>query len=188
MQAMTQPSEAPLLVLVNGRPATGKTSIAERLSTDLGIPLFTKDAVKELLGEVVGAADRDAARTLGEASIALIFQHAEAVLASGAAVIVECPLIPELSERPLRELQERTRCRIMQIFLVAHADVILSRYDARDRNEVHFDDEARKELEVSLRLTQVDPVPVTGETVHIDTTDFDSVDVDALVERVRAAL
>jgi predicted kinase len=98
---MVDASSSPLLIIVNGRPATGKTSIAERLSTELGIPLFTKDAVKELLGEVVGAPDRGAAKALGEASIALIFQHAETVLATGSPAIIECPLIPELTVEPL---------------------------------------------------------------------------------------
>jgi predicted kinase len=185
---MADAAASPLLVIVNGRPATGKTSIAERLSTELGIPLFTKDAVKELLGEVVGAADRGAAKTLGEASIALIFQNAETVLASGSPAIVECPLIPELSIRPLAEMQERTGCRLLQIFLVADAGVILARYDSRDRNGVHFDHEARQELEVSLRLTQVDPVPIDGETIELDTTEFDSVDVEALIAHVREQL
>jgi predicted kinase len=188
MQAMTEHSEPPLLVIVNGRPATGKTRLAERLSAEFGIPLFTKDAVKELLGDVVGAADRDAAHTLGHASIVLIFQHAEAVLATGAPAIVECPLIPELSADPVRELQERTGCRILQIFLKADPDVILRRYDERDRNEVHFDEEARKELELSLRQTEVDPVPIDGETIHLDTTDFDDAEIEMVFERVRAAL
>jgi hypothetical protein len=66
--------------------------------------------------------------------------------------------------------------------------VILARYDSRDRDEVHFDHDARQELEVSLRLTQVDPVPIDGETIEVDTTEFDSVDVDALIARVRGQL
>jgi predicted kinase len=185
---MVEPSESPLLVIVNGRPATGKTHIAERLSAELGIPLFTKDSVKELLGEVVGAPDRQAARALGEASIHLIFQNAEIVLATGAPAIVESPLIPELSVDMLRELQGRTGCRILQIFLTADPETILERYDGRDRHDVHFDGEAREELEQSLRTTEVDPVPIDGETITLDTTDFDNVDLEALTERVRAVL
>jgi len=188
MEGMPEASASPLLVIVNGRPATGKTSLAERLSTDLGIPLFTKDAVKELLGDVVGAPDRGAAKTLGEASIALIFQHAETVLATGSPAIIECPLIPELSIEPLAGLQERTNCRMLQIFLVADPDVILKRYDGRERNDVHFDEDARIELESSLRLTQVDPVPIEGETIRLDTTDFDQLDIEGLVARVREQL
>ena len=185
---MQAPADSPLLIIVNGRPATGKTGLAGRLSTELGVPLFTKDAVKELLGDVVGAADRDAAKTLGEASIALIVQHAEAVLATGSSAMVECPLIPELSVAPVREVQERTGCRVLQVFLTADPEVILERYGERERNEVHFDAEAREELEVSLRTAEVGPVPIDGETITLDTTDFDTVDIEALTERVRAAM
>lgn len=176
----------PLLIIVNGRPATGKSAVAARISERLEIPLFTKDEVKELLGEVVGAADRDAARVLGEASIALIFQHAEAVLATGVDAIVECPLIPELTVPVLAGLEERTHCRFLQLFFVADPEVILERYGDRDRSDVHFDDEARKELEASLRTSELEPVPLpAGETWTIDTTDFEAVNVDGIVERVR---
>jgi len=185
---MTDAPAGPVLVLVNGRPATGKSSVASRLSESLGIPLFTKDEVKELLGDVVGAPDRETARTLGEASIALVFQHAEAVLATGASAIVESPLIPELTVPILDRIESRTGCRVLQLFLVADPEVILERYRNRDRSDVHFDDEAIDELEQSLREAEVPPVPIRGETWTLDTTDFEAVDLDALAERVRQAV
>lgn len=181
-------ADMPLLIIVNGRPATGKTWLAERLSTDLGIPLFTKDEVKELLGDVVGAADRESARALGEASIHLIFEHAEAVLLTGQPAIIECPLIPDLSVEPIAKIQQETGCRLLQLFLRADPEVILERYERRHRNEVHFDEDAFEELKVSLQATEVDPVPIDGQTVVLDTTDFELVDIDALISQIRAAL
>lgn len=178
----------PLLILVNGRPATGKSAIASQLSEALDVPLFTKDEVKELLGEVVGAPDRDAARALGEASIALIFQHAEAVLATGAPAMVECPLIPELTVPILEGIEERTGARVLQLFLVADPDVILERYRNRDRSDVHFDDQAVQELEQSLRESEVPPVPIHGETWTLDTTNFEAVDLGSLAGRIRGQI
>ncbi|MEZ4553569.1 MAG: AAA family ATPase [Dehalococcoidia bacterium] len=182
---MTTEELAPLLILVNGRPATGKSGIAAQLSEALDVALFTKDEVKELLGDVLGAPDREAAHALGEASIALIFQHAEAVLATGAPAMVECPLIPEFTVPILRGIEERTGCRLLQLFLVANPAVIVERYRNRERSEVHFDAEALRELERSLAEESIPPVPVSGATWTIDTTDFRSVEVDALAERIR---
>ncbi len=46
----------------------------------------------------------------------------------------------------------------------------------RHRNEVHFDEDAFEELKVSLHTTEVDPVPIDGDTIILDTTDFESID------------
>jgi 2-phosphoglycerate kinase len=46
--------ELPLLVIVTGPPGAGKTAIATELRTRLGLPLITKDALKELLGAALG--------------------------------------------------------------------------------------------------------------------------------------
>ena len=44
------PSAAPrTVVLVNGIPGSGKTTVARRLAAELGLPLFAKDTVKEAM-------------------------------------------------------------------------------------------------------------------------------------------
>jgi hypothetical protein len=50
---------------VTGPPATGKTTLAERISRELGLPLVAKDAIKERLYDTVGAGDRAWSQRLG---------------------------------------------------------------------------------------------------------------------------
>jgi predicted kinase len=49
----TAPGPAPV-VLVNGLPGAGKTTLARQLSRRLGLPLFSKDTIKETLADVFG--------------------------------------------------------------------------------------------------------------------------------------
>jgi glucokinase len=48
-----------LVVLVNGLPAAGKTTLARALSNRLSLPLFSKDVIKEAHADVFGVQPPD---------------------------------------------------------------------------------------------------------------------------------
>ena len=61
-------------VLVNGVPASGKSTVARSIALRLGCPLMTLDTVKEPLFDAFGTGDREHNRKLGRASYAIIFR------------------------------------------------------------------------------------------------------------------
>ncbi|MFT4184603.1 MAG: ROK family protein [Rhizobium sp.] len=61
------------VVLVNGVPASGKSSLAKSLSRRTGWPVLSLDGIKNPFLEHIGGVDRDFNRTLGKASYQAIW-------------------------------------------------------------------------------------------------------------------
>lgn len=80
---------APLVVVVTGMPAAGKTTIAGALSRDLGLPLVSRDKIKERLYDTLGVGDLEWSGRLGGAAFALLFDSARLMTESGHSVMLE---------------------------------------------------------------------------------------------------
>ena len=77
------------LLLVTGLPATGKTTLARVLARRWSAPLLAKDAIKEPLLDVLGAADAAASRRLSDLSFAILFALARELVTAGVSVVLE---------------------------------------------------------------------------------------------------
>ncbi len=179
-------SHRPALIIVTGRPATGKTTFARRLSKATGIPLFAKDDFKELLHGVFGAEDREESRKLGLASYSLLRHTAETMLASNQSLIIESNFDAAGSEPWIRQLEERYLPSVVQILLDAERNAIIQRYTERsaDRHPAHFDDIAIEEFKPGLSKPYAPP-EISGHTLSFDTTDFGKFDTDLAISQVK---
>jgi len=92
------------LVIVGGAPATGKTTLARTLGTSLGLPVITKDDVKEALAAPFPTGDRDWSRQLGAAAYGALFAVAELILAAGHGLVLESNFRSGISDAPLLAL------------------------------------------------------------------------------------
>ena len=72
-------SDLPLLVVVTGPPAAGKTTVARGIAQRLRLPLVEKDTIKEALFDTLGTGDLAWSRRLGEATYGVIWALREAV-------------------------------------------------------------------------------------------------------------
>jgi predicted kinase len=190
--------QRPLLIVVNGAPAAGKTMLAAQLERSLGLPGFSKDGFKETLYEIDSSerwlellADRAFNSLLGAAAIRLMFEAAETVLASGGSVLIEANLRPDLAGPALAAIEERTGCRLLQVFVDAESETLIERFVSRQRSEQRhfghrmFDGEG---VHVGTQLTESYPRLDITDTIGVDTTDLDALDYTPVVEAVRTQL
>src|SRR5213079_1899630 len=99
----------PLLIIVSGPRCTGKTTLARGIAAELGLPLITKDGIKELLFDSLGWSDRDWSRRLGRATYPLLYYFVEAQLRAGRSHVVESNFYPAYSAEAFRALRRAHR-------------------------------------------------------------------------------
>jgi predicted kinase len=174
--------EQPLVVVVTGPPAAGKSTLARELASRLRLPLIAKDTIKEALFDGLGTGDLAWSQRLGTATYLAIGALLEDAVAAGACVVTEANFVrgSDLETR-LASLP----ARFVQIHCSAPLDVLLERYAARERHPGHVDGERLDALREAVESGRHDPLDLPGETIHVDTAR--PFDLASIVERVLEA-
>lgn len=183
----------PLLLIVNGLPATGKTTLARLLAADLALPVFSRDAIHETLFDALGAGRIALSPALGSTAFALLYASAGAVLAAGQSAIIEAFFgRSELRTGELLRLRATCAYRPFQVVCRADGQALLERFIARvrsgERHGSHRDLEWLASNETLLLSGRIAPLALDGPLVEYDTTTPRASDYAALLQRVRAAL
>jgi predicted kinase len=159
-------------------PAAGKTTLARALSEALGIPLVTKDDIKEELYDSLGVGDVEWSQRLGKASYALIFVFCRELLAAGSSVIAEANFFAGMDEARFLELPPH---RLVQVHCAVPFEVLLSRFETRaDRHPGHLDRDRAGELRRRYDEATHAPLSLPGEVINVDTSG--SVDVAVIAQ------
>ena len=169
----------PVVVVVQGPPAAGKTTVARELAALLHLPLIAKDTVKEALFEALGTGDLAWSARLGAATYLVLGALVEESAGTGASLVLEGNFVhgSEL-EAQLAALPTR----IVQVHCSAPLEVLLERYASRARHPGHLDNERIDALREAVESRKHDPLELPGETIRIDTSG--PVDLAALAVRI----
>lgn len=163
----------PLLVIVSGSPAAGKTTLATSLAKDLALPFFARDSLKELLMDAVGAPDRARSSELGRASFALLYEVVGRLLDASIGAVVESNFHRGRSEQDLEPLVKRANA------ILLHCETSLEEIERRyverfargERHEGHHDLDALPSLLTNLDQGVYEPLQLDIPTLRIDTTN-----------------
>jgi predicted kinase len=117
-------------VLVNGVPASGKSTVARAVSKAKGWPLLTLDTIKEAFFAHIGTGDRDYNRLLGRASYQAIFALI-ADFPDGATAVVDAWFGFQPVELLQGHLERAGVGGVAEIWCHAPAEIIGERYRTR---------------------------------------------------------
>jgi len=178
-----------IVVLVNGLPGAGKTTLARTLSQRLGVPLLSKDTIKEAHADVLGTeppsgwSQRRWNAALGAAASETMW----ALLADapGGAVLESC-WPKDVRHFVTRGLQRAHARQPVEIWCEAPLETARRRFEERHpRHAIHG--ELLTDAEWERWRATAQPLQI-GPTLRIDTTGL--VDANAMIawinQRVRA--
>jgi predicted kinase len=160
----------PALLIVNGLPATGKTTLAKALANGLGWPALHKDDYKEILFDTLGYGTREQSRALGSATLALLYHTADAILTRGGCLILECNLHPGAAAPQLTTLLLRHNARCAQVFCTCSPEIRLQRFFGRARHPGHVDAVLADADTTAFLSESLEPVPLAAPLLMVDTT------------------
>jgi predicted kinase len=166
------------LVLVNGLPGAGKTTLATALAAELGAVLLSKDAVKEALATVLP--ESVVVPDLGVVAIEAVWSLARRF--PGVVVVESWWFRP----RDLRfvEVEIQAAARAVEIWCDVPADVARARFATRVRSALH-DDARRLAEDWDGWAAGAEPLALTP-VLRVDTSR--AVDLAALALAVRREL
>ena len=183
----------PILILVTGPPAAGKTTIARRLSEFLSLPLIAKDDIKERLFNGLGISAREWSQKIGGLAFDLTYALVEDQLRARKPVIAETAFWSESARDRFQEILRRHPAEVIEIHCTGAADVLGARYLARDVVDRHPGHSSGMETQADemgeiIRSGRYDALHLTDDVRVIDTTRFDDEVIAALELELSALL
>lgn len=125
------------LIIVNGPSASGKSTLSQRLAKDLGLPLVSRDVIKEALFDSLGYSDRQQSKTFGSAAALVLLRQVDILLRSGVSCIIEGKFNPKFSQDEIAALARDNNASVIQVQCRGKGQELLVRFHRRARSERH---------------------------------------------------
>ena len=157
------------LVIVTGAPATGKSTLAADLGSHLGMPVLSKDLIKEALADSLVPTSVQESETLGRAAFTVLYAVAREFLDAGTDLVLEAPFQRGQSEADLKVLVDGVKAAV--VVCIASPELLLGRYrmcafgNARHRGHM---DRPRREM---TGVVAFDPPALGLPELIVNTSD-----------------
>ena len=194
-------------ILVAGMPASGKSTVAEKIAEALEIPMLSKDAIKEVLFDDLGFHGREEKVRLGVAAMHILYYAAAQLMKAGKPFILENNF-EDASIPGIMALLETHHYTAVTVRLTGDPEVIYRRFAARDLSDTRHrghvvndcypeppgaprENPTRKSYEQfrqDIATRGYTRFQANGPVLEVDVTDLSRLDVPALVDALRKLL
>lgn len=182
----------PYIIILNGKPCTGKSYYLQKLSNDLNLSYITRDEFKELLFDGLGIGDQEWSKKLGGVSYTLLFTMLEKLLKTNQSFILESNFSPKQHQQKLKSMFEKYNYQSVEVFLETEPSILFERHKKRwasgERHRGHVDNERFDEFEKKLKEDILFPLNLGGKILKINTTDFKIVNYDSLKDDLHSLI
>ncbi len=188
-------------ILVTGIPAAGKSTMAAFLSEYFGLPVISKDKIKELMYDDIGFRSREEKVRLGISSMNIMYYIAEQLMKCNQPFILENNF-ENVSREPLMELLGKYSYTAITVTLTGNYHKIYERFAERnnspDRHPGHVVNDcyppktpnsAVKPISYEKFVNGImnrgmDSFAANGPQIVVDTTDFSKIHTETLIKKI----
>ena len=128
-----------VFIFITGLPATGKTTLAQKIAQHFQIPVFGKDDFKEILFNNFESKSIDLFSMLGKVSYDFLYLVAEENLRKGKSIIIEANFDSAIATEKIQNFIEKYNCKSIQIRCFADGETLVERFTERNKDRKrHF--------------------------------------------------
>jgi predicted kinase len=163
----------PLLIVVTGTPASGKTTLAHILSRKIKCPILSRDEIKEGHLYTLNQSHKEMDKSVDLHIYQTFFEITDLFISKGISIIIEAAFQDKLWKPKLLEFEGKAEIKI--IVCKTNNKLIKSRFTSRilsdaGREKFHGDKSISKEHFDSL-TKNYQPVRINKPTLEVDTTN-----------------
>lgn len=177
------------LLLITGDIAAGKSTFSKILSERYHTTVFTKDSIKEILGDSIGFQNREENKKLSNATIEIMCHIFSGIVITGNSLILEANF-HEDELKKLHFIADENQYDVLTIILRGDTDVLYRRYlhrmNEENRHPVHLTTTLDVKEDFVRVAEWIRSEKVIGETMVVEATDFSYQEDLAVLSRIDA--